>query len=181
MPIEDAPSERGGTDGSGLATGFERALEGLRATGASVTIRNLVERLAAHGAEEGRILAEYERVASSAADPAARYLIDLIMEDERRHHRVLVELATAMAWDSPGDAEPAVPRLGWHLQGALRDATRRLREYEEQDRRELRRLKKELRPFEDTTVWSLLVDLILLDTEKHATILKFLEDHARGD
>lgn len=174
---------RGSGDGvtTGEATGFERAIEGLRATGASVTIRELVELLASHGAEEGRMLAEYERVSASATDPAARYLIDLIMDDERRHHRMLVELATAMAWDTLGGVETSVPPLGWHLDEELVAATRKLREYEENDRQELQALRKRLRPFEETTLWGLMVQLMMLDTEKHATILKFLEHHARGD
>jgi hypothetical protein len=180
MAVDGVPGERAaGT--SEQATGFERALEGLRATGASVTIRNLVELLATHGAEEGRLLAEYERVARSASDPAARFLLDLIMEDERRHHRLLAEMATAMAWGTSSDAETSVPALGWHLDPALLAVTRTLREYEEQDRHELQALKKKLRPFEETTLWSLIVTLILLDTEKHAAILRFLEHHARSD
>jgi rubrerythrin len=178
--VEDVAGPNRG-DAPGQDPGFARALEGLRETGASVTIRHLVELLAAHGAEEGRILAEYEHVSSSVSDPAARYLIDLIMEDERRHHRTLVELATAMAWDTTSGAETTIPPLGWHLDERLLAATRRLREYEEKDRRELLALRKMLRPFEETTLWGLMVELVLLDTEKHATILKFLEHHARGD
>lgn len=181
MGAEDgaATEQEGGS--SGRATGFERALEGLRETGASVSIRHLVELLAAHGAEEGRVLAEYERVSNSVSDPAARYLMELIMEDERRHHRVLVELATAMAWDTVSGTYSAIPPLGWHLDEQLLAATRALRETEEKDRRELLTLKKLLRPFEETTLWALLVELILLDTEKHATILKFIEHHARSE
>lgn len=182
----------GGSDGGGTgepddetpanppATGFERALEGLLATGASVAIRELVELLATHGSEEGRMLAEYERLATTATDPAARYLIDLIMDDERRHHRMLVELATAMAWGTLGGVETSVPPLGWHLDDDLVSATRTLREYEEQDRHELQALRKRLRPFEETTLWALMVQLMMLDTEKHATILKFLEHHSRA-
>jgi rubrerythrin len=161
------------------ATGFERALEGLRASGASDTMRELVELLASHGAEEGRILAEYARASSSVSDAAARYLIDLIMEDEQRHHRLLVDLATAIAWEPLDGDDARVPPLGWHVDRELADAARRLREYEEKDRRELKALRKKLRPFEDTTIWALMVQLILLDTEKHATILEFLERHSR--
>lgn len=162
-------------------TGFERALEGLRATGASVTMRELVELLAKHGSSEGAVLAEYERVSSSATDPAARYLINFILDDERRHHRMLVEMATAMAWDTLGSIETTVPPFGWHLDEELIAATRALRKYEDVDHRELKALKKRLRPFEETTLWGLMVQLMMLDTEKHATILKFLERHARDD
>lgn len=175
---EPSGSEAGPTQ---EPTGFERALEGLRATGASVTIRELVGLLARHGSEEGTILAEYERVSDSATDPAARYLIDLIMDDERRHHRMLVELATSMAWGTLGAVETSVPALGWHLDEELIAATRTLREYEKKDHHELQALRKKLRPFENTTLWALIVQLMLLDTEKHAAILEFLERHARGD
>ena len=162
-------------------SGFERALEGLRATGASATIRTLVELLAKHGSEEGRILAEYERTAASVTDPAARYLIDLILDDERRHHRVLVELATAMAWGTLEESASTVPPLGWHLDAGIATAIAALRKYEEEDRRELEALRKKLRPFEDSTLWSLMVQMMILDTEKHATILKFLERNRRRD
>ncbi len=178
----------GGTGGaaeqprpSASATGFEQALEGLRATGASVTIRELVESLATHGTEEGRMLAAYERMATTASDPAVRYLIGLIMDDERRHHRMLVELATAMAWGTLGGVETSVPPLGWHLEDDVLAATRALRAYEEQDRRDLEALHKRLRPFEETTLWALIVKLMMLDTAKHATILRFLEHHSRAD
>lgn len=162
-----------------VSSGFEHAIEGLRANGASVTIRTLVELLAKHGSEEGRILAEYERVSALAVDPAVRYLVDLILDDERRHHRTLVELATAMAWGTLEENRTSIPPLGWHLDEALAKVTRTLREYEEDDRRQLQALRKQLRPFEETTLWGLLVQLMILDTEKHAAILKFLERHAR--
>lgn len=162
----------------GKGTGFERALEGLRATGASVPIRELVSRLAEHGSEEGKLLSEYESLTEATQDRAARYLVSLVMEDERRHHRLLVEMATAMAWGTLDPADVGTPALGWVLDPELVEATRRLREYEERDRKELERLHKQLKPFEETTLWGLIVELLLLDTQKHATILRFIERHA---
>jgi hypothetical protein len=176
-PGSGVDEHSGGPD---APTGFERALDGLRATGASATMRDLVELLARHGADEGRMLAEYDRLADTTTEPAARYLIDVIMQDERRHHRMLVEMATAMAWGTLGDVETSVPPLGWQLDEDLLVATRRLREQEDLDRHELQTLRKRLRPFEETTLWALIVDLMVLDTEKHSTILRFLERHSRG-
>lgn len=158
---------------------FARAMEGLRATGASVPTRELVELLVRHGREEGKVLAEYEQLVAGADDGAVRFLGELIVDDERRHHAFLAQIANSLAWETekvPGvEAAPALPL---HLDDALVAATRRLRRVEDDDRRELRSLRKRLRPFADTTMWSLLVDLMLLDTEKHATILRFLERHA---
>ncbi|HTX63825.1 MAG TPA: hypothetical protein VMD28_09310 [Acidimicrobiales bacterium] len=168
------------TGESSSSAGFERALEGLRETGASTTMRDLVELLARHGSEEGRLLDEYDRLSDTTSDPAARYLIQVIMQDERRHHQMLVEMATAMAWGTLGGVETSVPPLGWEMDEELLAASRRLREQEDLDRHELQTLRKRLRPFEETTMWALIVDLMILDTQKHAAILRFLERHSRG-
>jgi hypothetical protein len=60
---------------------------------------------------------------------------------------------------------------------ALIAETRALLREEERDKKELRKLRRKLEPYEDTTVWALLVDLMIHDTEKHARILRFIVDH----
>jgi len=155
---------------------FDNALEGLRMTGASVDTRDMVQLLVRHGAEEGQLLATYEKLADESADEATRYVIGLILEDERRHHRLLAELANAMAWDiSSGSPEPATPWLAGPLTGALLDQTRTLLEAEETDERELRKIRRRLRPYERTTLWALMIDMMIMDTKKHAAMLRFLE------
>jgi rubrerythrin len=164
-----------------MQTTFDSALRGLRLTGASVDTRALVELIARHGTEEGQLLATYEDLASTTSDEGVRYLIGLILEDERRHHRLLAEIANSMAWGStagrPKEATPGIPR---GLEGELLEQTRRLLKAEQTDHRELRRIRRRLRPFADTTLWALVIDLMLLDTKKHATILRFLERHRRS-
>ncbi len=160
---------------------FNNALRGLRLTGASVNTRALVDVIARHGSEEGRLLATYEKLVDTSSDEGVRYLAGLILEDERRHHRLLAEVANAMAWGStagsPDDSTPDLPRA---LTGELLEQTRRLRKAERADYRELRRIRRRLRPFSRTTLWSLVIDLMLLDTKKHATILRFLEQRGRS-
>ena len=175
-PAVGSPMAVGTDEGAGGQATFGVALEGLRATGASSGTRDLVELIARHGAEEGELLATYERLATEAPDASVRYLIDLILEDERRHHRLLAELSNAMAWDSVGQPpEPVTPRLPRKISGALYEQTRLLRKSEQADYRALRRIRRRLRPFASTTLWGLIIDLMLLDTKKHATILRFLE------
>lgn len=158
---------------------WETARQGLEATGAGVDTRDLVELLVRHGEEEGKVLAEYEQLVASADDGAVRYLGQLILDDERRHHTFLAEIANSLAWETrPVDGAPVAPHLPLHLDGGLLAATRRLRRVEEADRKELVALRRRLRVYADTTLWGLLVELMLLDTEKHATILRFLERHA---
>ncbi len=139
----------------GMRATFDSARRGLRMTGASVSTRSLVELIARHGAEEGRLLATYEDLASTTTDEGLRYMIDLILEDERRHHRLLEEIANSLAWGSvsgsPEDSTPEIPRA---LEGELLAQTKRLRKAEQSDYRELRRIRRRLRPFAGTTLWA---------------------------
>jgi rubrerythrin len=159
---------------------FENARKGLDEIRASEWEYRLVDLLAAHGAGEETLLAEYERLVADSSSPAVRYLAQLILDDERRHHRVLVEIANAVAWGWSGNSpQPAVPELsaGRAKDDGVAAATRALLAAERRDQSELKKLHKELRPVADTTLWGLLVDLMLLDTDKHIRILRFLSDH----
>ena len=73
---------------------FGSPIEGLRATGASTGERDLVEWMMRHAEEEEVLLERYEHVARESTSPATRYLVELIIEDERRHHRVLARSPT---------------------------------------------------------------------------------------
>ena len=48
---------------------------------------------------------------------------------------------------------------------------------ERADQKQLRALRSELRPFRDTSLWALLVELMEHDTAKHIRILSFIADH----
>ncbi len=159
---------------------FESAVEGLDQMGASVQERGLVELLARHGREEGSMLEQYQRFAEEASSPAVRYLVKLILDEERNHHRLLAEMANTIAWGwSANSPAPATPEIfpQEDAGGPLASETKALLAAEEKDRAELRRLRKQLKPFEETTLWALIVDLVLLDTEKHTRILRFISDH----
>lgn len=164
----------------GADDSFAEAVAGLQALGASPDTEELVTRVARHGAEEGALLAEYARLVATASSPAVRYLMELILADERRHHRTLAEMATAMAWghfgSGPATATPALDGAA-SLDEELARATRRLLEHERQDHTELVRLRRNLRPYAHTTMWTLLVDLMIADTDKHQQILAFVLDH----
>jgi hypothetical protein len=157
-------------------TTFDEAVRGLRATGASAGTYKVVGAIERHGREEGELLERYQRFIDSAESPAARYLVNLILEDERRHHRVLGDLANTVAWgrvDSPADVVPVYPEA-IESNTALKAETRKLLRHELHDRAELRRLRRRLRAFGDAPLWILLVDLMLADTDKHIHILRFV-------
>jgi hypothetical protein len=151
--------------------------------GASRWEEELYEHLASHMDNEVGLLAAYQEAATTSGSAAFQYLASLIVEDERRHHRVFEELANALRSDVElRPVEPAVPDMAGfgQLPAKVVELTDQLLAREEQDAAELRHLSRQLRDVRDTTLWQLLVKVMELDTEKHAEILRFVKKHARA-
>ena len=140
----------------------------------------LFSHLSGHAAREGAILDEYVQAAEATQSKALAYLIEILIEDERRHHRWFAELASSLEADASfSGTEPIVPRMDFHRADrvAVRDVTARLFEHEKADEKELNRLQKELRDVSGTTLWGLLVELMQRDTDKHIAVLTFVKKH----
>jgi hypothetical protein len=159
---------------------FDSAAEGVVKVGASTHERAMVALLTAHAREEEHLLEAYDRVGRQSASAVVRYLVALIVEDEHRHHRVLAELANAIAWEG-SDRSPvrSVPDVRPGRDGGIVEQTKTLLDAEKADRRQVRKLRRELAAYRDTTAWPLLLELMSLDTEKHIRILRFIAEHAR--
>jgi rubrerythrin len=138
----------------------------------------LYEHLTEHMENELDLVDEYSDLATSAGGHVS-YLLNLIMEDEARHHRLFDEWRNAIQGDAElREVEPQVPHLSRSADPEkVKSAARRFRKLEEADAKDLERLKKSLKTVKNTTVWNLLVDVMELDTKKHQLILRFLEDH----
>jgi hypothetical protein len=150
--------------------------------GASVWEAELYAHLTSHEEGERGLLVEYEQAAASSGSHAFRYLTALIEEDEVRHHRLFVELASALKSDAElRSEEPAVPRLDhWGPDTAhVVQLTEALLERERADAKELRVLAAHLQDVKESTLWHLLVTLMEMDTAKHIEVLEFIRNHAR--
>ena len=144
--------------------------------------REIFSFLTEHVRLEGAMLSEYISTAERSTSKALKYVIGLLVEDERRHHRYFNELASSLKVEAElSGADPVIPRLDFHLveKAELLVETKRLLQHEKSDLAELKRLRKELRDVKDTTLWGLLVDIMMRDTEKHIAILHFVEEHAQ--
>lgn len=138
--------------------------------------------LTTHGVVEGEILNTYKELAESGETSAAfRYLAGIILEDEVRHHKMFDDLAESMRQMGELRVEdsPIPPLHGLREdRDLIMEVTERLLEVERDDKKELKALANEYKPYRDTTLWGLLVELMRLDTEKHIMILKFMRDRA---
>jgi rubrerythrin len=150
--------------------------------GASVWEHELFTYLTEHTRREGAMLQEYATIAEQTESKALAYVINLLLEDERRHHRFFNELAASLKSEAElSGVEPVIPRLDLRrvARAELLEITDRMLESEKSDALELKRLRKDLKDVEDSTLWGLLVDIMSRDTEKHVAILRFLADHAK--
>lgn len=155
-----------------------------RIAGASVWDQRLFDRLRSHVESERGLVEAYEGLADASSSAGFGYLAKLIVEDERRHHGQLADLAEAVRSHAELRAEDSpIPLLGGRLDDDERariiELTEEFLRIEEQDKRELAALRKELKPVQETTLWSLLVELMEADTDKHIRILRFIRDRAR--
>ncbi len=150
--------------------------------GASVWEQEVYDHLIHHVEGEMAILQAYDALANETTSPAFAYLARLILDDERRHHAMLHDLAETIRTSAQLSGEPTpIPDLGmFHAdRERILAETERFLEVEEEDNRELERLAKQMRDVRNTTLWELLVRLIQHDNEKHRRILNFIRDRAR--
>ena len=150
--------------------------------GASVWEQQLYDQIIEHVDGELGILEEYERLAEETDSPAFAYLARLILDDERRHHKLLNELAETIRTSATLSGEPTpIPDLGFfHAdREKILAQTERFLAAEEEDNRHLQRVAKELHDVRNTTVWQLIIHLMQHDNEKHRFILRFIRDRAR--
>jgi hypothetical protein len=150
--------------------------------GASVWEQEFFDHVSGHIATEGAILDEYQRLAEDpAGSPAFRYLADLILADERRHHQLFNDLAESIrkfAALQP-DEEPIPSLQGLKAdRKRIMETTERLLKVERADAKELKFLARKLKEARVTTLWGLLIELMQDDTAKHIKILQFLRHRA---
>jgi len=138
----------------------------------------ILELIRTHDARESAVLAAYQRLVDESVDEGIRYLGQLILDDEQRHHQILDQMAERVGSWIRGDNGAGTPALTPRVNRELLDETRRLIALERADAKELRRVQKELRYAPATSMLPLLVKLMLHDNAKHIEILQFIRTYA---
>src|SRR5207248_3770178 len=128
--------------------------------------------------EESAFLEQYDELAGRVGDDGIEFLLRLILDDERRHHMLFEEMMRAVSGGA--DGIPAPPAPGETVARSLLEPTERFLEAERDDQAQLRRLRKELKPAREDTLWPLLVEMMEIDTEKHIRILEYLRRRLRN-
>ncbi len=148
----------------------------------SVLDGRLHAELLEHAFKEDELLHSYQRVAQQSGSPYVRYLVDLIVADEKRHHDLFADWALQLADHATfRSAEGSMPEVqevpGDHE--TLLAATERLMAAEREDLRKTRQFRKETRDMRNTTVWPIVLDIMARNAKSHIRVLKFIRKHLR--
>ena len=148
--------------------------------GLSVFEREVYELLVEHVAKEQEVVEDYDALLEGSTGHV-RFLLELIVEDERRHHRLYEEWArTFSSFSTFVEPPDGVPNLVSEADPEqLVAAVERLLAIEKEDAEQLKDMERRFKDFRRTTIWPLLAELMAFDTQKHIRILEFLLHHAR--
>ena len=125
--------------------------------------------------EEGSLEA-YQRLGEESEDPVVRMLIEEVLVDEEHHHGLLKRLEVQFEREldptTPGEGLELGPAPVGRPALALAETARALAD---QERKGVRRLRKLARDHKDvySGLFSLLLEGIAMDSEKHERVLRF--------
>ncbi len=143
--------------------------------------RRLAEFLRAHAAREDELLDEYQALSAELPTPAMRYLARLILADEQRHQMIFGDLAETV-WatdDLKARGMPILDNIRVTDEVVRQHTLQTLDHFivrEDEERSELAALIGALAPSEASELWTVLLELLAQDTQRHLSLLEFMRD-----
>ena len=142
-----------------------------------VWAQDLAHYLQEHMDTEREALRAYAHLAEETRSEQIRFLINMILDDEVRHHRIFQDMVNWIRAEHSqrDDVESPMGRSSSTVgdeREHLLEMTEQLLELEREDETELRELEKMVTEVADTAWWSALVDSMRHDTRKHIMLLE---------
>ncbi|MGH8926431.1 MAG: hypothetical protein ACRDWA_17670 [Acidimicrobiia bacterium] len=146
--------------------------------------QQLTHYLQEHMDTEREALRSYAHLAEETRSDRVRFLIQMVIDDEVRHHRLFQDMVHWMRSEHSG-RDDIETRIGKDAAVGVGDErehlvelTEKLLDLERDDERELKELQKIVTEVEDTAWWSSLVEAMRLDTRKHIMLMEAIKDLA---
>lgn len=132
-----------------------------------------------HAMAEEDSLSQYRYIATASGDPIVALVMELILQDEERHHtllqRIEASLRDALNWTHSPHSLP-LPEIPGQAPGKdLFEATGALIQEEHTGARYLRELAHDEKKI-GAGLHSVLLEMMAMDSEKHARLLQFVRD-----
>jgi hypothetical protein len=143
--------------------------------------RRLAEFLRAHAAREDELLGEYQALSVELPTPAMRYLARLILADEQRHQMIFGDLAETVSATDDLKARGMPILDSAHITDEVvrqhtLDTLDRFIAREDEERSELAALIGTLAPSAASELWTVLLELLAQDTQRHLSLLEFMRN-----
>jgi rubrerythrin len=139
----------------------------------------LLDAVERHALAEQDALDQYEYVGNASGDPVVALVMRLILDDEARHHgllkRIEATLRDALNWTHSPEALPSTGAPQPPVGRDLTALTAALIEEERTGSRYLRDLARREKSV-GAGLQSLLIEMMAMDSEKHAHLLEFVRD-----
>ena len=146
--------------------------------------QQLTHYLQEHMDTEREALRSYAHLAEETKSDRVRFLIQMVIDDEVRHHRLFQDMIHWMRSEHSG-REDIESRIGKDVATGVGDErehliemTEGLLEMERDDERELKELERIVTEVADTAWWSSLVEAMRLDTRKHIMLMEAIKELA---
>lgn len=143
----------------------------------------LLDAIERHALAEEDALEQYRYVSAVSRDPVIALVMRLILEDEERHHGLLkrmeASLRDALEWTHSPNALPTAGMPQAPVAQELAEAVRFLIDEEHTSARYMRELGRQERHI-SAGLHTLLLEMMALDSEKHAKLLGFVRDRLSG-
>ncbi len=142
------------------------------------TFFRLLDAVDRHASLEVEALGQYEHLAQASGDPVIALVMHLILEDEERHHgllrRISSTLRDALNWTHSPDALPRATTPPEATDEDLPALARALIDEEKTGAQALRSLAQREKGL-GGGLDSLLLEMMAMDSEKHARLLHFVQ------
>jgi bacterioferritin (cytochrome b1) len=144
-------------------------------------VERLMNQFATHESQEAHFTKRYKEVFEKSKNPLVRFLFQLIITDEEKHHAVIhamsLTLKGAISWTRPQDELTGFNELGAEKDELLK-LTEEFVELEKTGIKEYKELIKASKSYY-RGVFALLLGSMIHDSEKHAEILEFLVERLK--
>jgi rubrerythrin len=141
------------------------------------TTEDLLAILTAHVDGESEHIDAYRRLSHAMDDPIVKLLMDLVVEDEERHHELMRRMAARLHDDLQATrSESALPYAAAPRNGRLKAFAAIVDAYARDERhgiRELRRLAADAGLLYDG-VFALILETMADDSAKHERVMRFV-------
>jgi rubrerythrin len=143
------------------------------------SIEWLLDAVERHASAESEALGQYEYLASASNDPVIALVMRIIVEDEERHHgllrRIESSLRDALNWTHSSDSLPDAGNPQHPVASDLAGLARELIDEEHTSARLMRELAHKERNV-SSGLHSLLLEMMAMDSDKHARLLQFVRE-----